>query len=300
LSLKPNLKAEKDRIRRALDLARAQRPAYKELLPLLEALFELQIHAKETLNLPSKELSSEWVKTRWENGFPLLNRWEFPVDFDAADRIFWGIREHIPPANPQLRKGWEILSRAFEKAPSEKPSVWGSFLQHENEPWQMWVDMEESELAPVLFLARSCLRPSIESVEADLVSRFPVPRDWFKGYCPVCGSLPSLLYLIGQGERWATCSWCGAEWVLHRLQCCYCDNRAHESLGYLYIEDEPGYRVQYCRLCKFYFKTVDLRERDDNRYFPLEDWTTLHLDLLAQEAGWRQAPSPSPTVYPQP
>jgi hypothetical protein len=32
-------------------------------------------------------------------------------------------------------------------------------------------------------------------------------------------------------------------------------------------------------------------------YFPLEEWTTLHLDLIAQRAGWKQPPSPSPKVY---
>jgi formate dehydrogenase maturation protein FdhE len=63
------------------------------------------------------------------------------------------------------------------------------------------------------------------------------------------------------------------------------------------VEEEADYRIQYCRICKTYFKLVDTRERLNPTYFPLEEWTSVHLDLLAQSAGWKQPPSPSPAVY---
>ena len=121
--------------------------------------------------------------------------------------------------------------------------------------------------------------------------------DWQRGYCPVCGSLPSLLYLHGEGERRGYCSWCGTEWTLHRLQCPHCDNRRHESLGYLYLDEQPDSRIQYCRICKIYFKLYDTREWLDPPFWPAIEWTSLHLDLLAQREGWLQAPSPAPAMY---
>jgi hypothetical protein len=33
---------------------------------------------------------------------------------------------------------------------------------------------------------------------------------------------------------------------------------------------------------------------------PLEEWTTLHLDMLAQEDGWKLAASPAPALYADP
>ena len=42
---------------------------------------------------------------------------------------------------------------------------------------------------------------------------------------------------------------------------------------------------------------IDARERLDFPYLPLEEWTTLHLDLLAQKDGWKLPASPSPAVY---
>jgi len=46
----------------------------------------------------------------------------------------------------------------------------------------------------------------------------------------------------------------------------HCDNRYQESLGYFLAEDDPHYRVQYCRLCKMYFKLIDPREYLDDPY----------------------------------
>jgi FdhE protein len=68
-------------------------------------------------------------------------------------------------------------------------------------------------------------------------------------------------------------------------------------LGYLYPEGEPHYRVQFCRRCRMYFKLVDQRELLESLFLPLEEWTTLHLDFLAQRDGWQQPPSPAPAVY---
>ena len=285
------------KIKGALAKAKAEKPAYGELYPLLEALFTIQTRAKNSLNLLAVELSLELVQAKWTAGFPLLRRWEFPLDSRAAGAILSHIEEHLPDSNQELRKAHAALKQALDDHPDQRAAVWQSFLQHDWEPWEEWVKTEGIDMSSLLFLARSCLRPSLEWVAEDLLKRFPFPDTWLKGYCPICGSLPSLLLLEGEGERKAYCSWCGTKWELHRLQCPYCDNRYHESLGYLYAEGEPQYRAHYCRLCKNYFKQIDIRERLDSPYLPLEEWTTLHLDLLAQQAGWKQPPSPSPAVY---
>jgi len=237
------------------------------------------------------------AQAKWEGGLPLLRRWEFPMDTQAAEALLKGMKENIPSENRQLLDAHTALSQSLEKHANRKEAVWQSFLQHEWEPWEEWVDTRDVDVASLLFLARSFLRPSLEWTAEDLLKRFPLPASWLKGYCPVCGSLPALLTLEGEGERRAHCSWCGTHWGLHRLQCPYCDNRRHESLGYISIEAEPHYRIQYCSLCRSYFKLIDTREQLDPPCLPLEEWTTLHLDLLAQRAGWTQPASPSPVVY---
>lgn len=290
--------SRKKAIEHAINAARAQKPAYIEMCALLEPLFLLQEEARAVLRLAPLDISPEDAERARKERSPLLKRWEFPVDVHSAGVVFDGMKNHIPLKNSQLSTAWEALSQAISKTSGEaRQALWESFLHHEMEPWEEWVDMKDVDVSSLLFLARSALRPSVEWTAENLSARFPIPKDWLKGYCPVCGSLPSLLFLEGDGERKAHCSWCGSRWDLYRLQCPYCDNRLHESLGYLYVEEEPQNRVQYCRLCKMYFKQLDARERATPFLFPLEEWTTLHLDLIAQRAGWLQPLSPSPAVY---
>jgi FdhE protein len=286
-----------EKIKRAFTLAKAEKPAYKELYPFLEALFLIQDQVRRSLKLVPLELPFDLDQTKWAAGLSLLRRWDFPIDSATAETVLIQIKDYIPEANREFQKAHEALGRALASHPEQKAEIWQSFLQHEWEPWEEWVDTEGINMSSLLFLARSCLRPSVEWSAEDLLSRYPLPQTWFRGYCPICGSLPALLFLEGEGERKAYCSWCGTTWGLHRLQCPQCDNRYHESLGYFYVEAEPHYRVQYCRLCKSYFKLIDTRERLDFPYLPLEEWTTLHLDLLAQERGWNLAASPALAVY---
>ncbi len=288
---------EKERIGQAFALARAEKPAYAYLYPFLEDLFLLRAASRNTLNIDPVRVDPQQVRTRWDAGFPLIRRWDFPVDAHAAGALLTMLGGSIPEANEQIKSAHSALSRSLAVYPGLKKAIWQSFLQHEMEPWEEWVDTGGVDVASLLFLARSCLRPAIERGAEELLSRFPVPDYWLKGYCPICGSLPSLLFLEGEGERKAYCSWCGTVWGLNRFQCCHCDNRLHDSLGYLYVEAEPQYRIQYCNRCNFYFKLIQAKEMAYPPYPALEEWTTLHLDLLAQRAGLKQAPSPSPVIY---
>ena len=298
--MKTDIEETINRIKSCFALARTTKPAYEEFYPFLEALFLIQAKFKNSLKLVPLEISSDRVEIKLHAGFPLLHRWDFPIDLQAADSVLSLVKDHIPESNEDLSKAWTALFQASECHTAHKAELWRSFMQHELEPWEEWVVTEGINISSLLFLARSCVRPSLEWVAEDLVSRFPIPEAWLKGYCPICGSLPALLFLSGEGERKAYCSWCGMIWGQHRLQCPYCENRYHESLGYLFAEAELPYRAHYCRLCKHYFKQIDAREFVNFPYLPLEEWTTLHLDLLAQQAGWQTAPSPSPAVYGDP
>jgi FdhE protein len=288
---------ETTRIEQAMALARAEKPAYSHLYPLLEGLFLARAGAAGTLDLSVPELPDALRAARWRDGLPLLNRWDFPIDIKAAETVFLEIAKTIPREDNVLAKACSVLSSALSGSPEDRERFWHSFLHHELEPWEEWIDTREVDLSSFLFLGRSSVRPSIEWTARRLMEGRPAPEEWLRGYCPVCGSLPSLLFLEGEGERRGFCSWCAHTWELHRLQCPYCENRGHESLGYLGIEAEPRNRVQYCNLCKFYFKQIDTRELAYRPYLPLEEWATLHLDLVAQRAGWKQPPSPSPAVY---
>ena len=292
------LSRERDEIERAVALAIVEKPAYAHLYSFLEAIFISRAAAKISINVEIPDISEGLAGTGWENGLPLLNRWDFPIVPEAADRVLRETGNTLPDFNGKLPRAYKILNESLALCSERRELFWGSFMHHEMEPWEEWIKMSaETDLASLLFLARNAIRPVLELTAERLIEKHPIPDSWLNGFCPVCGSLPSLLYLEGEGERKARCSWCATGWNLHRLQCPYCDNRRHESLGYISPENEPHYRIVYCDRCRFYFKQIDTRDLAYPPYLPLEEWTTLHLDLLAQKAGWLSPPSPAPAIY---
>jgi formate dehydrogenase maturation protein FdhE len=60
---------------------------------------------------------------------------------------------------------------------------------------------------------------------------------------------------------------------------------ATSGLGFDLSEEEEGYRVDVCDQCRKYIKTFDTRKIKRPVYLFVEQLTTLHLDMLAQNQG---------------
>ncbi|MFH1860979.1 MAG: formate dehydrogenase accessory protein FdhE [bacterium] len=74
-----------------------------------------------------------------------------------------------------------------------------------------------------------------------------------------------------------------------RIKCVYCDTEDQDCLGFFWAEDSSSYRVDFCRKCKGYIKTVDERnvlEGKESSLF-IEDMATAYLDILATEQGYK-------------
>ena len=144
------------------------------------------------------------------------------------------------------------------------------------------------------FLMQGSIKPSIEAGMEQLRSELD-PETWLKGYCPMCGSLPSLSLLKEEvGKRYLLCSYCGYQWRIDRLFCPFCNNKEQESLQYFCGEGEEAYRIDLCEKCHQYIKTIDYRNLEESDPV-LEDLATLHLDILASQKGYKR-PIPNPWV----
>ncbi|MFH1025819.1 MAG: formate dehydrogenase accessory protein FdhE, partial [Nitrospirota bacterium] len=112
-------------------------------------------------------------------------------------------------------------------------------------------------------------------------------ESWWRGYCPICGSEPSIAEFKEEGARFLVCSSCNFEWRFNRLKCPFCENDNHEKLRYFYTEKEgKAYRIDVCEKCKRYIKTIDVAALDVDFIPLLEDIGTLHLDIVAQKEGY--------------
>jgi FdhE protein len=123
---------------------------------------------------------------------------------------------------------------------------------------------------------------------------------WQRGYCPVCGSWPSLAELRGiERERRLRCGCCGGDWPLPLLQCAFCRELDHEKLGALQPEGEEQLRrVETCESCRGYLKSAATYGALPIRTLVLLDLTTVPLDLVAQERGYARPARPgwAPTL----
>ena len=78
--------------------------------------------------------------------------------------------------------------------------------------------------------------------------------------------------------RWLSCGGCHTLWNWKRIGCPYCGNDNLERIHILELDKKM--RLDVCDECNAYLKTY-CDEDEENIY--LRDWTTLHLDLLAEE-----------------
>ncbi len=121
---------------------------------------------------------------------------------------------------------------------------------------------------------------------------------WYRGYCPVCGSMPSISYLAeagdlgseflkgGGGQRYLHCSLCGHDWRFLRNKCPACETEDKELQIYFQLDKEPSERVDVCRNCKAYLPCIDLRESMHRLPMDIAAVSIVHLNAWASEKGY--------------
>ena len=107
---------------------------------------------------------------------------------------------------------------------------------------------------------------------------------WLRSHCPTCGALPAMAQLVGVDpgkKRFLACGCCRTRWRYKRTACPFCEHDTHR-LGIVGIAAEPVLRIVHCESCRGYLKTYD--GQGEEALF-LADWSSLHLDVVAQERG---------------
>ena len=128
-------------------------------------------------------------------------------------------------------------------------------------------------LAPYLQAACECIMPRITQ------------SLWHRGYCPVCGGVPSFAALHGEfGFRTLFCSRCNGEWSFRRVGCPFCLESDQQTY---YPSEEGRYRLYFCKACNRYLKSLDMRESPSEICLPVEVLATVSMDIAAQEKGYR-------------
>jgi FdhE protein len=285
-----NFKEDFLELKNRIEQLKKKRPGYGKILDFYQMVKEAQDKVKASLKIDPIRLKKEWKELLAKEGFSLIQKEDFPLDIEASAKLFQTLCQIGKDSNPHIAEQVRKIKEAIDNKRIDLKKLLKKGVKEQR------IDQvaEELELDKkvFLFLIHSSTKPSIEAGMEQLRSELD-PETWLKGYCPVCGSLPSLSLLKEEtGKRYLLCSYCGYQWRIDRLYCPFCNNKGQESLHYLYAEGEEIYRIDLCDKCHQYIKTIDYRNLEESDPV-LEDLATLHLDILASQKGYKR-PVPNP------
>jgi FdhE protein len=270
------LLAQIDRVIQKRPLYKEALSTYRELVGLLEGIEP---------ELPSVLKNKAVTEMKFEEGFPLFSREDLPLDLKGISSLFPRLLEHL---SSQKREDSKALKKALDRVqtdPRWTEHAITAFLSRDETTFTTMAQEVNLEPMVLRFVTGMALKPYMNALREAVSER--IQKDtWDYGYCPLCGSFPDMAYLDEQGKRMLHCELCGCEWRYPRLKCPFCGNSEPKELGYFVSEEETGFRVDFCKKCKVYIKTLDMRVVESPAPLELETLITLHLDILAHEQGF--------------
>ena len=274
-----------EQVKKAVESVKKSKPVYAAILEFYGGVFEAQENCKGRLQIEPLQLSEALQTARAREQLPLIEIGEFIFDNKESAALFLTLSHLAVEANPDLSAAAKVIIAAVGK--TIKPDELFEGLLKGNEAlFENIVDELEIEKPVLGFLTYNSLKPSIGECAEQLAVYLNPNEPWLQGYCPVCGSAPILSLLEDEGQRKLVCSFCWHLWSAKRVHCPYCDSSQNKDLHYFYSEEEKDTRVDVCDNCKKYIKTLDTRKVERLIYPPLEQISTIHLDIKAQEMGF--------------
>jgi FdhE protein len=273
------------KLEKRIESLKEKKPHYAEILDFYYKVRQQRERVKLSLKTERLPLKHEWRDLLRKEGFPLLQRQDFPLDLESSAQLFKSLCQVAKKANPFISEQTKRIEGILE----ERGVDLGPFLRDGLDEKKIEKTAEDFHVDKkvLAFLMQNSTKPSIEASRTTVQDQVEA-ETWLKGYCPVCGSLPFLSLLKEEtGKRFLVCSFCSHEWRADRISCPFCENKEPGSLQFFQAEGEELYRIDLCEKCHQYIKTIDARVIEV--FDPsLEDLATLHLDLVASKKGYRR------------
>ncbi len=274
-----------EQIRQAVQAIRTSRPSYSDIIDYYEQLFTAQQDSHGRIQIQPLELNADTVAIKKKDHFPLIAVSDFRIDDEAAGDLLQHLCQVTSDSKSDMAASALGLLNAAQSEALEVRPLFKALLEGDDTVFNKLATALAVDKEALAFLTYSAVKPSLSICAEQLSAFLPDDASWVKGYCPVCGSCPGMALLGTDGERWLCCGFCWHKWSANRIFCPFCENTDSQALHYFFSESEKGYRVDVCDKCRKYIKTVDTRVVGHPIYPPLEQVSTLHLDMMAREKG---------------
>lgn len=280
------------KITERIDAICTERPSHKEVLEFLNGVIADKLKAKQDVQVDPINIDEKLLEVKNKEGFPLIDKKDLRLDVRSASHLFTRLCERLK-GNERVSKDIDRISQAVENEEIDLEEVFEKAAAEDREYMGRMSDRLGLENNILFFLAENSIQPIFEMYAVKL-KNYVNQEQWWRGYCPICGSKPVMAELIGvEKKKFLICSCCGYEWRYSRSKCPFCEKADPKGLKYFLTEKEgKAYRVETCRKCRKYIKTVDTEELDEE-FIPLvEDIGTLYLDVLAKKEGYTREVHP--------
>jgi FdhE protein len=262
---------------------RSQADKRAELADTIELhceVLEAQAHAQVSASRPA--LSGEEAGAQLQQGHPLLAPEDLAADDQALAGLFDQIGRIVAERRPELGEALAGIRGWLDERRDQIGALAVEYLREGRVR-----EGEEAGLDAYLltFIFINALRPFLRA-QAQTLASWVDDSVWYRGRCPICGGEPDVAALErGSGRRRLLCSRCDSEWTFQRVGCPFCGNEDPSQLAY-YLSDDQVYRLNVCKQCRRYLKTIDLRQVAGERLLPAERILTAAMDVAALEAGY--------------
>jgi len=261
---------------RRIEKVKAEKPVYKEILQFFEKIIKEKSKYKGALNsdLEPIKIDDQLATIKLREAFPLIEKKELKFDYTIMKEYFIKLLAIVQ----------ERVNDDAEKIKTRVDSGEVTFEEMVNMALQEEPVKNDKYL--LKFLINETINPLLEVYASQLKGKVK-EGVWLQGYCPICGGRPLIGVLRSdEGKKFLVCSSCTTEWAFPRIKCPYCGNSDHKKLSYFFVNDDEGYRVEICDVCKKYIKTIDTRKIKQDVSFDVENIATIHLDIVAQGKGY--------------
>lgn len=279
-----------EKARRRADSIIESRPAYEEMINFNMKIFETVKKAAEKNKNKVSGFDRKKAEKAIHAGKHVFEELDISFDFSSAGSTMTWVLETLK------NSGGEVAGNATRLLDEQKFGGFDTDKFLESMLSEGAGDYIQDlagrlEVDPMLLrlLAESSMRPLFEEL-SNLVKNEVDLEEWKKPSCPVCGNRPYISELRGkEGKRYLVCPMCGTDWQYTRMECVNCGNSEQDTLRFIYHEDVGlTQRAEVCDECKYYIKLLDYRDQSEPIIPEIEDWGTLHLDIMAEEQGYNR------------
>jgi len=256
------------------NLLEAFRPVILERNRILQ-----KVRLKETV-------SSEIDVVRFQGGIPVIGQYPLFQEDDPWEDIVHTIIPAAREGFPNLSNDLKLFDSVLQEG---KVLLYDYFKRNQDEQQDLlhtWAETISIATAGIGFVLNQASRIILEKRAGDIAELIK-GLVWEKGYCPICGSFPSLAVIEEKiGERRLHCSRCNHDWRFSRVICPYCEHEGPQGMDFFFIEDKPQESAFTCDHCQRYLITLyrvsDLNDRD----LDVSALGLTHLDVILQEKNF--------------